>query len=544
MKTLLLSSLTKVFKDKEPNFEEFTHFSCLKNEIFSFQLAFKPEKASETSVKVNAECELGCHIEIFGVENIPAGKNGYDYSDSFHYPLDTKEFPDLLMPSNCKTVSSGEWSAFWFEIHPNGMSGSNKIKITLTAGDTTTENLFSLDIINAELPKQKLLYTNWFHNDCLCTYYGVDIFSDEYWQIAENFIKNAVKYGMNMILTPVFTPPLDTEIGGERPTVQLVGVKKDGGKYTFGFKNFKKYIGICLKNGIEAFEISHFFTQWGAVAAPKIIATVEGEEKRIFGWETDANGEEYINFLTQFAVQFKKVTEELGIKDRCWLHISDEPSLEQIENYKKSANTISTLFPDFKTFDALFDIDFYKTGLVKTPICSEDTADIFKPEVENFWTYHCCGQVRNNLPNRLFSQPSQRNRILGILLYKYSAQGFLQWGHNFWYSQYSRYTINPFKTTDADNAFPSGDAFVVYPGDNKKPLNSLRNSVFAEALQDLRSLNLLESLTSREYVLNIIERGLDIPLTFTTYPREQNWLLNTRKQINNEIKSHTTHQNK
>lgn len=544
MKTLLLSSLTKVFKDKEPNFEEFTQFSCLKNEIFSFQLAFKPGEASETSVKVNAECELGCHIEIFGVENIPAGKNGYDYSDSFHYPLDTKEFPDLLMPSNCKTVSSGEWSAFWFEIRPNGMSGSNKIKITLTAGDTTTEKLFSLDIINAELPKQKLLYTNWFHNDCLCTYYGTEIFSDEYWQIAENFIKNAVKHGMNMILTPVFTPPLDTEIGGERPTVQLVGVKKDGAKYTFDFKNFKKYVDICLKNGIEAFEISHFFTQWGAVAAPKIIATVDGEEKRIFGWETDANGEEYTNFLTQFAVQFKRVTEELGIRERCWLHISDEPSLEQIENYKKSANTVSRLFPDFKTFDALSDIDFYKTGLVKTPICSEDTADIFKPEVENFWTYHCCGQVRNNLPNRLFSQPSQRNRILGILLYKYSAQGFLQWGHNFWYSQYSRYPINPFKITDADNAFPSGDAFVVYPGDNKKPLNSLRNSVFAEALQDLRSLNLLESLTSREYVLNIIERGLDIPLTFTTYPHEQNWLLNTRKQINNEIKSHTTLRNK
>lgn len=544
MKTLLLSSLTKVFKDKEPNFEEFTQFSCLKNEIFSFQLAFKPEKASETSVKVDAECELGCHIEIFGVENIPAGKNGYDYSDSFHYPLDTKEFPDLLMPSNCKTVSSGEWSAFWFEIRPNGMSGSNKIKITLTAGDMTTEKLFLLDIINAELPKQKLLYTNWFHNDCLCTYYGTEIFSDEYWQIAENFIKNAVKHGMNMILTPVFTPPLDTEIGGERPTVQLVGVKKDGAKYTFDFKNFKKYVDICLKNGIEAFEISHFFTQWGAVAAPKIIATVDGKEKRIFGWETDANGEEYTNFLTQFAVQFKRVTEELGIRERCWLHISDEPSLEQIENYKKSANTVSRLFPDFKTFDALSDIDFYKTGLVKTPICSEDTADIFKPEVENFWTYHCCGQVRNNLPNRLFSQPSQRNRILGILLYKYSAQGFLQWGHNFWYSQYSRYPINPFKITDADNAFPSGDAFVVYPGDNKKPLNSLRNSVFAEALQDLRSLNLLESLTSREYVLNIIERGLDIPLTFTTYTHEQNWLLNTRKQINNEIKSHTTLRNK
>ncbi len=137
----------------------------------------------------------------------------------------------------------------------------------------------------------------------------------------------------------------------------------------------------------------------------------------------------------------------------------------------------------------------------------------------------------------MFSQPSQRNRVLGVLLYKYDAVGFLQWGHNFWYSQYSKHPIDPYKVTDAGKAFPSGDAFVVYPGKDGQPLNSLRHEVFHDAFQDLRALRLLESLKGRDFVLNLIEEGLDVPLSFTCYPHEQEWLLNLRKKINYNIKN-------
>ena len=125
-----------------------------------------------------------------------------------------------------------------------------------------------------------------------------------------------------------------------------------------------------------------------------------------------------------------------------------------------------------------------------------------------------------------------------MLLYKYNTKGFLHWGHNFWYAQYSKHPIDPFKVTDAGGGFPSGDSFVVYPGEGGIPLNSLRHLVFADAFQDLRALKLLESLTSREYVLKLIEKGLDIPLSFTAYPHEKSWILNLRAAINKEINSH------
>lgn len=540
MKTLSLSSLNKVFKKSEPNFSEFTEFSCLKNEVFSYQIAFKPETSEETHIEVFVDSELYGNIKLFIVRNIPAGKTTNENADTFHYDLTLKEYPDMLEPVEGKfTAKKGEWSSLWVEYSPtDGICGKKNISVTLSAGETKVTNTFKLEILDNELPKQELLYTNWFHNDCLCTYYGVEVFSDEYWEMVESYIKNAVKHGMNMILTPIFTPPLDTEVGKERPTVQLVKVKKYKGEYTFDFSDFERYVDLCLKCGIEAFEISHFFTQWGASAAPKVIATVNGKEKRIFGWDTKASGKAYTEFLESFSKAFRKEVNKLGIKKRCWIHVSDEPNEEQIKSYTKAAEIIRRLFPDFNSLDALSDIEYYRQGLIKTPVCCEEFADIFRAEVKNFWTYHCCCQSDDFLPNRFFSQPSQRNRILGVLLYKYDAKGFLQWGHNFWYSQYSKYPIDPFKITDAGGSFPSGDSFVVYPGKDKKPLNSLRHSVFLDAMQDLRALRLLEKLTSRRYVLTLIEKDLDIPLTFKTYPHEQKWLLDLRARVNEEIKNY------
>lgn len=54
------------------------------------------------------------------------------------------------------------------------------------------------------------MYTEWFHSDCLADYYHVDVFSEEYWRIVENFLRKAKERGVNMILTPILTLPLET----------------------------------------------------------------------------------------------------------------------------------------------------------------------------------------------------------------------------------------------------------------------------------------------------------------------------------------------
>lgn len=68
MKTLLLSSLVKVFKDTEPNFNEFSSFSCLKNESFSFQLAILAETAEEISATIEINSDIKNNITPYIVK--------------------------------------------------------------------------------------------------------------------------------------------------------------------------------------------------------------------------------------------------------------------------------------------------------------------------------------------------------------------------------------------------------------------------------------------------------------------------------------------
>lgn len=534
---LILSSLTKVFSDEKPSDENFSSFSMLKNERSSFQLAVCSSEDTELSIDItgwNSE-----KVSMFIVREIPSDLPAYDDSDDYFIKKTPGMYPDLLEPvSGNIALVGGKWYSIWFELDSSGVAAGLHT-ITVSANDdkgNTFSDSIHVEIIDAALPEQLLICTFWFHCDCLATYYNVEVFSEEHWMIIENYVKNAVRHGVNFILTPLFTPPLDTMVGGERPTVQLVDVEKNGEDYQFGFDRLKRWIDMCDRCGVKYFEMSHLYTQWGALHAPKIVGKVNGHEKKLFGWKTWAGSKEYNQFLTHFAEALIKFIDENGIRDRCYFHVSDEPSLSNYPTYKKRSEVINRLFPGFKIIDALSDIKFYEKGVVKYPIPSNNSVDDFVGKTNEFWTYYCCGQHREYVSNRFFAMPSARNRILGIQLYSYNATGFLQWGYNFWYSQFSKYAIDPYKVTDAGKAFPSGDTFVVYPGADGNPLNSLRFKVFYDAVQDFTAMKLLESMIGRAKVMAIIEDEAGRPVTMKKYPHGNDFILKTRERINEAIK--------
>ena len=536
MELLVLSSLEKVFADEKPSAPEHKSFSMLRNEHSSFQAAFCCENSGEVAVEINGK--LADKSKVYFVMDVPVGTACYDDADDFYLRRTSGDYPDVLVPVSGKVkVEKDKWYSFWVEIFPDGEIGESEIKIKLKSENEFAEGGIKIDVIDAELPKQDIIYTNWFHCDCLCNYYNVEPFSDEFWRICRNFVKTAADHGMNFILTPLFTPPLDTRVGGERRTVQLVRVRHNGGKYYFDFTNLRKWIAMCRECGIEYFEMSHLFTQWGAKHAPKIVALdSKGREKKIFGWKTRTASKEYDKFLRAFAAELIKVIDSEGIREKCFFHVSDEPSAKHLITYKKRANLISEIFPGFRVIDALSDYEFYETGAVKQPIPAEDHIEKFVGNVPELWTYYCCSQSRKYVPNRFMSMPSLRNRVLGIILYKYDVKGFLQWGYNFYNAQYSVKAIDPYIVTDAGGGFPSGDSFMVYPAQDGNALASLRLKVFYDAFQDVMALRLLESKIGREKVLEFIDKDLFKPLTFMEYPHETEWLLETREKIKRMIK--------
>lgn len=525
----LINSLEKVFPDKEPSSNPHTKQTCLIGEIVNFQLALYNDTDTKTILPVSIKSELD--VNVYKVKNIPSDLPCYNHSKDDNYlSYSPGLYPDLLEPiENNISLIGGRWHSIWIEAVSLNNSGSYNIKIDI--GNESA--IFNINVINAKLPKQKLIYTQWMHCDCLATYYNVSVFSKKHWELIDNFQKNQNKYGANMILTPVLTPPLDTLVGAERPTVQLVDIEVKNGEYFFSYKKLRQFVKLSIKNNYKYFEISHPFTQWGAKCAPKVMATVDGEYKRIFGWETSATSDEYIKFIRQFMISLKEELKNLNIFNNCYFHISDEPTKEHLESYEQALNILKDIYADCNVMDALSNYDYYENGLVANPIPASNHIEPFiENNVKDLWTYYCCSQ-NIDVSNKFFAMPSSRNRIIAEQLYKFDIVGFLHWGYNFYYSQFSVKEINPFCVTDADGAFPSGDAFSVYPGENGKPLPSIRQLVFNEALQDLRAFELLEKLTDKQTVMSLIEKNEEI--TFKKYPKQAEYILNLREKVNKMI---------
>lgn len=551
LQTKITSSLEKIFLDEKiENYPTLERITALKGERVCVQYAYIYDNTEEEQrliypyrLKPVISGSLAEYATIRNVRHVPVPMpvNPAGMDDNY---LRTAPglFPDILEDLRYDgkvTLTAFALSALWIEIEiPENISaGEHTLTVTLNCENYGTGvNTMTVDVIDAVLPKEDIYFTQWFHCDGLAQYYNVDVWSDKHWEIVENYARVAVKNGMNMILTPVFTPPLDTAVGGERLTTQLVGVTVEAGKYTFDFTLLDKWIEMCDRIGMKYLEISHFFTQWGAAHAPKIMATVDGEYKKIFGWETEATGAEYSAFLRQFVTELIAHLKSSGNDTRCFFHVSDEPGLAHLENYKAAKAIIADLLEDYKIMDALSKIDFYNTGALNNPIPSNNHVhDFIDAKVPGLWTYYCVSQWKD-VSNRYQSMPAWRNRSIGMQIYKYNIVGFLHWGYNFYNNQFSDSPINPYLETTCDFAFPAGDAYSVYPGPDGECLESTRQKVFYEALQDIKAMKLCETLYSHDEVVAAIEEVFGKELRFDTCTKDAGTMLAIREKINMMIK--------
>ncbi len=550
METIIIkniSSLEKHFQTENvEDVKEYSKGSMLKGERFSYQVAYTCRDMKGDVKKVmfaKADGPLAEYVHISRVDTVPVRMPMYKIdADDYYMSRKPGLYPDLMVPvteNDQLFAFKDEYMCLWIDIEvpEDAASGVYPVEIILLDDkkEECAKTVFEAEIINAVLPSQEIKVTQWFHADCLATYYGVETFSEKHWQIMSNFIETAVKNGINMILTPVLTPALDTAVGGERPTVQLVDVYLDGGRYSFGFDKLCRFVKMCEELGIKYFEIAHLFTQWGAEHAPKVMATVDGEYKKIFGWETDATGEEYKEFLSAFLPALKKVLVELDVFERSVFHLSDEPGGDKLENYLAVKKVVEDLLENCVIMDALSDFSFYQQGALNTPVVSIDHMEPYlEAGVQDLWTYYCCCQ-HTKVSNRLVAMPQARNRIIGAQFFKFDIAGFLQWGYNFYYSQHSVAPIDPYHCTDGGYFVPAGDAFSVYPAADGTALETLHLLGFTQALYDLRAMKLLESLTDKETVMAILEDGIS-PITFKEYPHCDEYILETRERINQRIK--------
>lgn len=540
-----VSSLEKCFFDDDIAAKSpYTQGSALRGDRLSYQICFSADTlcgVERIVCRARVDSPVSDWVQLSNVHHVPSLLPVYRNRCDAHY-LRTEPglYPDLLIPladnPNIYAIPH-RLQSLWVDVRVPVDAVPGVYPITVTLQDTQTgadigASSFTLTVRETLLPPQTFLYTQWFHCDCLANYYGVDTFSPQHWRIIGNFLRTAAENGINTILTPVFTPPLDTAVGHNRRTTQLVEITCEGDGYTFDFTRLGRWIDLCRSVGIHHFEMPHLFTQWGARHAPQIVATVDGETRQLFGWESEAVGGAYTAFLQEFLPRLRAYLRKKDAESSCIFHISDEPNQQQLADYRRARDSVAQLLTGCRVMDALSDYAFYTSGAVPHPIVGIDHLQPFLDHgVEDLWAYTCCAQCVD-VSNRFLAMPSARNRILGVQLFRHGIRGFLQWGYNYYNNQYSLAPIDPYRVTDAEFFVPSGDAFAVYPAPDGTAYETIHLAVFSQALRDIRALEALEARIGRESVNALIDRLAGQRITFADYPRSDGFLLDLRETVN------------
>ena len=540
----IISGNEKCFMDEKiGDKKEIKKFSMFSNERLSFQLAYSADtslyRRNAVKFKLKIESELKDDISVCTVEQVPVRMPIYsECKDEWYLRKTPGLYPDLLLPMNENDnliFVKDELRSLFVQIENKNGIKPGKYEIffsVMNEEEKIAQTSVEIDIKEEKLPELDIYHTEWFYTDCIAQYYDCEVWSERHWELIENYMRAAVDLGVNLLLTPVFTPPLDTLVGGERLTTQLVDVYLENGKYTFGYERFDRWVKLCKKVGIKYFEISHFFTQWGAKHSPKVIAKTKDGEKKIFGWETEASGEEYSAFLHAFLDDFIPHVKKLGIDKDCLYHISDEPKIDDLENYTKARNVVGEQLKDYMIIDALSNYEFYKTGAIRRPIPANNHIDDFlQNNVPDLWVYYCCSQF-DDVSNRFMAMPGERTRIIGTQIYKYDIKGFLHWGFNFYNTRYSVKPLNPFNDVNGEYFTPAGDCFLVYPTQDGKTYSSLHAENFYMALQDYRALKACEKKLGKEKTVELMEGVAGQEITFTNCPHDKDFLYRLREKIN------------
>ncbi len=530
MEIITVSSLDKIFPDGGVNIPQNSGV-MLKNERYNFQVAVKEEKFSQIyGTRLVVAGDISEFVTVRVVKCVPAVLTMYVDSDDyviFSRGKDGGIYPDILAEEKTADIPQNKRVAFWLTVHDkNGLPvGKHELELTLLGenGETLAQTQYSLEVLDACVPETDFPVTHWFHYDAIANYYNLTPWSDEYYEKFDSFLEHYVSHGSNMLYVPLFTPPLDTKIGGERLDVQLIEVERKNGNYKFNLKKLEKFIDFALSRGIKYFEMCHLATQWGAAHCPKIMATTENGYERIFGWDTSSTGEEYLRFLRECLTQVDSLLKKKNLTGKTYFHISDEPTKDNIARYKEVYDAIRPIISGYKLMDAVSDAG---RDIIDVPVVS--TTHLDGKCADNEFAYYCCSNRKNNLSNRFLNMPSARNRVFGYQLWLNEAKGFLHWGFNFYNTALSTRAVDPFYETDGDGHFPAGDPFCVYPG-KCGAWDSLRLEVFFDALQDRAVLCALEKKLGRERVEKFLaDGGIS---GWTDYPHSAEALTETAAKI-------------
>ena len=532
----LETSLNRIFPQSPSKLAAPFELLAARNSRTSFQVGFR-----NNSLKVK---KLDCNIEgaddfkplirfvgLAPMDNFTPLTRVEELDGTRHLP---GFVPDPLMPAVDVRSNPHASGSFWVtinlpaEIRP----GKHNFKVNLTwenvyfkleRGKKETISL-PLSIHVAELvlqPRRDFPVIHWWRGEATWNYYKTEMFDDRWWQLTKAHIADMLDHGSDVIYVPVL---FDLRPVFKRPCQLLIVDEPSPGKYVFDWSRVKRFMKMCKELGVKSFEWSHLWVYHGVNHPVRVYKKVKDEFEMLWPPDISAFSDTFMNFLRQFLPEFHKLLLEEDVLGHSYFHISDEPYVIDIPNYRKAQDMLREEAPWMRPImDALSDIDYGRQGLMDIPVVVLPSAKAYVDEKIPHWVYFCTDPKGDYL-NRFFDTPLPKLRMAGWLFYDLNAQGFLHWGYNYWNKLETEEVLNPFSRADAGvyPHIPYGDPFVVYPGPDG-PISSIRWEVFAESLQDYAIL--------QSAGIDKDDKRFAELRTYADYPKSEEWIQKTLSGI-------------
>lgn len=354
-----------------------------------------------------------------------------------------------------------------------GLYVSIKIDRDAEPGDYTTvmtvdgtDIPLNLKIYRAALPDETMKMIVGYAAGTCAKYHGVELYSDEYFALEEQYLAMLRRMHQNMMYT-----------GGIKAT--LIGENK----WEFDFSAFVAQVKRYEKAGMRYFNAPSvgWRQSWSA-------STI------LVNGNIPSMSYEGYCYLTQYLPALRDVLKENGWLDRFVMGVADEPNAANCTEFRALCGLIRKIVPEIRLIDAMSYGNLHGALDIWVPLNAE--YDRHRAELESLrasgdeiWHYVCCGPREPGYINRFMDYPLLSTRYLHWGNYKYNLTGFLHWAANHYQPGQDPFTQNcpEHRNTDSVCYLPAGDTHVIYPG-RGEPWMSIRLEAERESAEEYELL--------------------------------------------------------
>ena len=479
--------------------------SAFKNSFVAFQVAVSCENDFRLTVGSGAQFPMRQHNRL--IRLVPECSGGFTAQLNIEQRVidDNRSLKcDVLSRDECEDYRADDVAMVWCEIpvprdaEAGVYNGKIKLYESDFFGDEKQAGVLNFsftigDVVILDVKDSGFYLNLWQHNSNIARHYEVERFSDEHFAIMAHYIKSLAALGQRSVCIVASDAPwagqfshLCPQDAADMYEYNMISIiKEPDGRFVYDFTAMQRYIDLCFSYGIdthiELFGLAAIWQDYEFGFGRRLeghpdtlrlsyLDRVDGCMKWI---QTGAEADLYIKAIHDYFIAN-------GLMDKVLIS-ADEPL--DSEGYREIVDRIKKIAPQFR-----FSAAINTTAHIRDFHDNTDVFSIILPSVGAEWEklneyrtmynktvtwYVCCGP---GYPNMFISSHLLETRVLGLLTGYLKLDGFLRWDYTVW--------NNDPRGKLSWQTFHAGDANFVYPGNDGKPLLSLRYKQILRGVED------------------------------------------------------------